>query len=297
MEKGNSKHPSMMSGLFDKISMNDSGFFVLRRLDMRGRKVEMPSAPVRSPIHCFFFVTRGEALITIGEESYFFKDSECAIIPAGQLFSVRYYDDCTGFMGGFHTNFLNTDNEGKNLLHTFGFLRQWGSHKLLFDTQQREYMVNIFERLCAENETGKNSDVIKAYLTAFLVEVDVVFQKTESADNKIGLDNKMCNRFIEMVFKNCNHSISIAEYAEKLNITPPHLYKIIKRFTGKTPLTWINEAVVLEAKKLLSHTDMTINEISAAVGINDPSYFSRLFRKQTGLTPGAFRDRMKQLPV
>jgi len=294
MKEGNRGHPSMMSGLFDRMSTSDSGFFSLRRLDMRGRKVEMPSTPVRSPIHCFFFVTGGEALITIGEESLFFKENECAIIPAGQLFSVRYYDDCTGFMGGFHTNFLNTDNEGKNLLHTFGFLRQWGSHKLLFDAIRGNYVINIFERLCAENETGKNIDIIKAYLTAFLVEVDIVFQKSREPEDNFSLENSLCNNFIELVFKECNHSISIADYAGKLNITSPHLHRIIKRFTGKTPLTWINEAVILEAKKLLCHTGMTINEIAGKVGINDPSYFSRLFKKHSGFTPGDFRERMTQ---
>ena len=283
----------MMSGLFDRISVDDSGFFVVKRLDMRGRKVEMPSAPVRSPIHCFFFVTRGEVLITIGEESSFFKENECAVIPAGQIFSVRYYDDCTGYMGGFHTNFLNTDIEGKNLLHTFGFLRQWGSHKLLFDNNRGSYIANIFERLCIESETGKSTDIIKAYLTAFLVEMDVVFQKSVTPEDEFGVENRLCNNFIELVFEECNHSIPIAKYAGRLNVTPPYLYKIIKQFTGKTPLTWINEAVILEAKKLLCHTEKTINEVAAAVGINDPSYFSRLFKKQTGLTPVAFRDKMK----
>ena len=294
MKEAGGRHPSMMSGLFDRISMDDSGFFVVKRLDMRDRKVEMPSAPVRSPIHCFFFVTKGEVLITIGKESCFFKENECAVIPAGQIFSVCYYDDCTGYMGGFHTNFLNTDIEGKNLLHTFAFLRQWGSHKLLFDHDRGSYISNIFERLCIENETGKSQDIIKAYLTAFLVEVDVVFKKTESAEDRIGLDNGLCNRFVEMVFENCNHAIPIADYAAKLNITPPHLHRIIKRFTGKTPLTWINEAVVLEAKKLLGHTEMTISEVAAGVGIDDPSYFSRIFKKQTGSTPIAFREKMKQ---
>jgi AraC-type DNA-binding domain-containing proteins len=297
MTEKDKNHPSMMSGLFSRIPTDNSALFLIRRLNMSDRKIEMPSDPVRSPIHCFFYITKGEALIEIGEESYFFKEHECAIIPAGQIFSVRYYDDCTGFMGGFHTNFLNTDNEGKNLLHTFGFLRQWGSHKLLFDKEQGNYVINIFERLCTENEAGRNNDIIKAYLTAFLVEVDAVFQKSNLSEDNLNLENRLCNSFIEFVFEQSNHSVSISEYAERLNITPPYLHKIIKRFTGKTPLTWINEAIVLEAKKLLCHTAMTINEIAAKVGINDPSYFSRLFKKQTGLAPVVFRERIKQSTI
>ena len=292
MESHAAKHPSMMSELFGRMIADDAGFFVVRRLNMAGRKVELPSDMIRSPIHCFFFVTRGETLITIGEESLFFKANECAVIPAGQFFSVRYYDDCVGYMGGFHTNFLNTDNEGKNLLHTFSFLRQWGSHKLLFNAAQGNNVANIFERLCIENETEKDRDIIKAYLTAFLVGINVVFQKSKGSEDKLNVDNRLCNNFIELVFERCNHSIPIVDYAEKLNITPIYLNKVTKRFTGKTPLTWINEAVILEAKKLLCHTEMTINEIADKVGINDPSYFSRLFKKQVGITPVAFRDKI-----
>ena len=260
---------------------------------MVGRKVEMPSDPVRSLIHCFFFITKGEALIEIGEESYFFKENECAIIPAGQIFSVRYYDDCTGFMGGFHTNFLNTDTEGKSLLYNFSFLRLWGSHKLRFDSARGSYIFNIFDRLSVENEMGGSRDIMKAYLMTFLVEVDVMFRNTAVEEDETGVENRLCNSFIELVFKECDHSIQVSEYAGRLNVTAAHLYKIVKRFTGKTPLTWINEAIILEAKKMISIGELTISEVAEKVGINDPSYFSRLFKKQAGMTPVEFREKIK----
>ena len=49
-----------------------------------------------------------------------------------------------------------------------------------------------------------------------------------------------------------------------------------------------------EVKALLSHTDLTVNEIAARVGMLDPSYFSRFFRKQVGMTPVDFREKMKK---
>ncbi|MBR3801006.1 MAG: helix-turn-helix domain-containing protein [Rikenellaceae bacterium] len=52
--------------------------------------------------------------------------------------------------------------------------------------------------------------------------------------------------------------------------------------------------MVSEAKALLSHTDLTINEIGARVGVLDPSYFSRFFRKQVGMSPIDFREKMKK---
>ncbi|KAA6332834.1 HTH-type transcriptional regulator CdhR [termite gut metagenome] len=289
----NPHDPSLiMAGLFGKIPLHTE-YFVVRRLDMKGRKVEMPSPPIRAHIHCFFFVTSGEALITIGEESYFFKTSECAVIPAGQVFSVHYFDNCTGYMGGFNTEFLNSNNDGKNLFKSFSALRRWGAHKVLFDEERAKYIGDIFERLFTEHTTRKNKNIIRAYLTTLLTEIEEISRQPDSPANIQQTENGICNKFIELVFEFSDHSIPLSEYAEKLNITKNYLQKIVKRFTDKTPVTWITEAIILEAKVLLCQTDMNMNEISSSVGMMDPSYFSRLFKKQTDMTPQKYREIQK----
>lgn len=280
-----------MANSFKRMSLSDTRIFLIRKLDTHGMKTDMPSGLVRSEIHCFFFVSKGESLITIGEETYLIKENECAIIPAGQVFSVRYYNDCKGFMGGFHTDFLNAGTDGKNILQTFAFLRKWGGHKVTFDEQHALYVANVFERLYEEKQKNENKDILKAYLIALLVEIDGVYENTSNKD--LNINNELCNSFIEYVFENPDLSKPIAFHANRLNITPGHLQKILKRFTGKTPLTWINDAVVLEAKSLLSHTDLPIASIAEKVGIQDPSYFARLFKRQTGLSPAAFRNTLK----
>ncbi|MDR2038330.1 MAG: AraC family transcriptional regulator [Bacteroidales bacterium] len=286
------KGPSVMADLFTRMPLDNRELFVIRKLNVLGSKKEFPSPLIRSAIHCFFFIIKGEALILVGDKSYLFKENECAIVPAGQMFSVRYYNDCIGYMGGFHTDFLNVDSENNNLLRTFGFLRRWSDHKVFFDQAHGNYVRYIFERLCVENEGKKSKHVIKAYLTALLVEIDEVYRKSTDLED-IEVDNRLCNDFVEMVFEQADQSLSIAYYAEKLNITPAHLHKIVKRFTGKTPLSWINEAVLLEAKVMLCHTDMSVNDIAGKVGLQDASYFSRLFKKQVGMTPIAFRNEVK----
>lgn len=279
-----------MMKLFTQMPLHDE-FFVIRELDMKGVKVNLPSRTIRSNIHCFFFITSGEALITIGEQSYFFKTNECAVIPAGQLFSIRYFDSCTGYMGGFSNELMNCGFEGRNLLANFGILRRRGMHKVLFDERHAAYVENLFERLSEENKNGKNSKIIKVYLTSLLTELE---ESSKQSDNDpLPIDNELCNRFIELAFKECNHGIPLSEYACKLNITKGYLNKVVGRFTGKTPLLWIAEAVVMDAKVLLTQTEMTIGEIAARLGFDDPSYFSRLFRKHTELSPVEYRKRSK----
>ena len=284
------KNPSIMAGLFSKMPVNNNALFVIRRLDVSASPKGFPSPLIRSEIHCFFYVVKGEALILIGEKSYLFKANECAVIPAGQMFAVRYYNDCTGYMGGFHIDFLNVDNASNSILRSFGFLRQWGNHKVLFDSMQGDYVRNIFERLCYENEKGNNTKIIKAYLTALLVEIDEVYRNSASSEDELSIENRLCNNFVELVFENANHSLPMAYYADRLNVATAHLHKTIKRFTGKTPLEWVNEAVLLEAKIMLCHTELTVNEIASKVGIHDSSYFSRLFKKHIGTSPVLFRN-------
>lgn len=261
---------------------------------MSNRKMQVDSPLVRSMIHCFFYIRKGEAQITIGDKSYLFKGNECAIIPAGQVFSVQYYNNCVGFMGGFHTDYLSVDNDGSSLLRTFSFLRKWGNHKIHLDESRKVSVNNILERLLFESENARNKEIIKAYLTTLLVEMDVVYKESGVAGESQEINNRLCNQFIEMVFEEVNHSLPISYYAEKLNVSSSHLHRNIKSITEKTPLTWINEAVILEAKIMLVHTNLTIDEIAEKVGIQDASYFARLFKRQTGKTPVAFRSKVEK---
>ncbi len=279
-----------MVGLFGQIPSH-AEYFSIRPLRMKGQKVELPTMSIRSGIHCFVFITEGEALISIGEENYNFKAGECAAIPAGVAFAVRYFDNCSGYMGGFNDLYLN--GEGKSPVQAFSALRRWGYHKVRFEQEQAGRIGDIFEKLLEEHITRQNKNIVRAYLTILLSEIEETLQDGENGPQT---ESNLCNRFIEEAFQTSNLSVPLAEYAEKLNITQNYLHKTVKRFTGKTPHTWITEAVILEAKVLLCQSEQTVGEIAFTLGINDPAYFSRFFKKQTGFTPQEYRKKSKDSP-
>lgn len=280
--------PHIMAELFGRIPSDNPDFFIIRRLDMRGRKVEVASPPIESPVHCFFHLTEGEAMISVGKDLYFFQPGECSVIPAGQVFSIRYFDDCTGYMGGFSGELLS-DN-GQNPLHVYTSLRRWGYHKVTFAAGVADDINGIFRRLYAENETARNPKIIKAYLTALMTEIE---ETAGHSQNPVG-GNSICDRFLELMFERYNQNRPLSHYASEMNISEEHLRKIVKSNTRKSPLEWINEARVLEAKSLLFNTDMTVSEISHRVGVDDSAYFSRLFKKNTGTNPAAYRSERKK---
>lgn len=282
--------PSVMHERFGKMPLTDPGLFTIKRLESRSSPTASPSPPIRTGVHCFVFVESGETLVTIGTETYLFKANECAVIPAGQVFTVRYWHECTGFMGGFHTDFLSADCSGRSLMRTFPFLRKWGDHKVRFDSGQAPFVLNILHRLLGECGGGGNGDVLRTYLTALLVEIE---QARAKGGEEPDIDNRLCNRFVEYVFEHPGDGHSLGFHAERLNVSPPHLTRTVKKLTSKTPLQWINEAVVLEAKVLLSHTDLPVGEIAERVGHSDPSYFTRMFRRHVGMAPLAYRAGSK----
>src|SRR5690242_14235080 len=82
----------------------------------------------------------------------------------------------------------------------------------------------------------------------------------------------------------------LAFYAEKLAMTPDRLNDHVKRATGVTAGHLIRQRVLTEAKRQLVFTNQAIHEIAYDLAFSDPSHFTRFFRKQTGMTPQAFRD-------
>ena len=82
---------------------------------------------------------------------------------------------------------------------------------------------------------------------------------------------------------------SPAAYARQLHVSPNHLNAMLKQETGFSVSYWISHAVVLEAKRLLAYRTLDVKEIAALLGYADGPYFSRLFKKQAGVSPGAFR--------
>lgn len=81
------------------------------------------------------------------------------------------------------------------------------------------------------------------------------------------------------------------EYASRLNISTAYLNECVKATTGRSVSYHIQQRIVLEAKRLLYHSDSSVKEIAAQLGYDDYSYFTRLFVKISGMTPLAFRSK------
>ncbi len=141
----------------------------------------------------------------------------------------------------------------------------------------------------------KNSKEIICIILKILI---LLYRRNSLFDSK-GIEsvhkNQLLTEFRKLV-NNKYHTLKTPrEYASELNITPNYLNSLCQKFFNKTVSEIIKERIVLEAKRLLMHSRLTISEISYKLGFNDNSYFGRYFKKATGLTPNKFRTLWQNL--
>lgn len=101
-------------------------------------------------------------------------------------------------------------------------------------------------------------------------------------------------QFKHLLSENFKTTKSPSQYAQLLNYSPSHLNESVKKVTGFSVSYWIHQQIILEAKRLLYYTDMTVKEIAFFLNYEDHTYFSRLFSKIEGLSPGAFRSKFRK---
>ncbi|MGW2703814.1 helix-turn-helix domain-containing protein [Streptomyces sp. NPDC001340] len=133
--------------------------------------------------------------------------------------------------------------------------------------------------------------VLRHTLTAFLLRLaHLAASSAESSRERADTTFTLFRDAVEQGFAT-NHSVSA--YADALGYSRRTLVRAVGAATGETPKGFIDKRVVLEAKRLLAHTDMPIGRVGAAVGFPDAANFSKFFHLHTGVTPAAFRAELR----
>jgi AraC family transcriptional activator of pobA len=133
--------------------------------------------------------------------------------------------------------------------------------------------------------------VIHALLQSFLVIVAGCYNVSLGKDIKVSRPAKLSSAFKKLLVSELRSNKSPAEYAATLNVSEAYLSEALKKTTGFPVSYWIQHEVMMEAKRLLYHSELTVKEIAHDLGYTDHSYFSRLFRKVTGTSAIIFRKQ------
>ncbi|HEY0939818.1 MAG TPA: helix-turn-helix domain-containing protein [Steroidobacter sp.] len=111
---------------------------------------------------------------------------------------------------------------------------------------------------------------------------------------RTGADSVLAAKYRALIEANFRAPMQVADYAKRLCVSSERLRQACVRSTASSPLALLNARRLLEAKRSLLYTGMSVGLIAEACGFADPAYFSRFFTQRTGMSPKAYRTRQKR---
>ena len=133
-------------------------------------------------------------------------------------------------------------------------------------------------------------ETVQHFIISLLYNLKYTYEQTRTTTPlRLSRREEIFRRFIALVNEHSKQDCSVNFYADKLCLTPHYLSTIIREASGQTVMQWINQSVVLEAKVLLKHSDLLIFQISDELNFPNPSFFSKFFKRMTGMTPAEYQ--------
>jgi AraC-like DNA-binding protein len=199
----------------------------------------------------------------------------------------------SGYYCIFDENFFSLIANQSPPLPFFSLLKHGNECIINIPPDRLERFNLIFDLIYSlyKSATEYKTILIASYLLVVLKEAGLILKQFYQINHSNGGTSAdiITRRFEDLIAKHYLQKQTVKAYAEMLFITPDHLSKTVKTTAGKTALELIKDRILADAKALLHYSTMNISEIAYSLGFEDCSYFTRLFRKKTGVAPGQYR--------
>ena len=160
------------------------------------------------------------------------------------------------------------------------------------DIPQYRYLLDLLAREHARLDGYGRSDLLRHLLLSLLLMLERVRQDmVQASPHPHDPQAAVYHQFLSLLEANYKQTHFVADYAAELGLSPRQLSRILLRLTGRTAKQLIDDRLILDAKRYLRHSNYSVKEISYNLGYKDPSYFSRIFRHYTSLSPKVYRGK------
>ena len=280
------------SRLFDD---NSEKIFTIRKIcDFNEEEIEHNLMPHLHDFYSIFWIESGEATHATEFVEYSLKADTILFVPPG--LKHRMYIDSS--VGGtyilFNEEFIRYNQKNHVPLKEYRLFNNPDFKSLITVLpERRDKLLNITNLIFDELRTSDDysQEIVLNLLHLFLLESRRIFDQQNQAgiEKQAETPDSTIIQFKLLIENNFQTQKNVSSYAEMMNINPSCLNEMAKRTTGITAGELIRNRVIDETKKLLYSSSMSGKEIAFQLGFDDPAYFSRFFRKYTGLTLKEFR--------
>lgn len=245
------------------------------------------------PYSMIRYIQNGNAKFIIDDTTYQLGKDDIVYIPQGSTLFCEALTDDFGFMSiRFTATFPLIDSE------VWSEILGFDTKVKCTDPQIKYYFQSIIRE---KDSTGRGKHyTLRGYLeliVGYLISSSEAFSARSAKPKRPKLGNKNDSRvevILAYMLKNYKENISIEEMSRLVNVSVSSLRRLFKQHTGKSPSDYLIELKMVAAAKKILETDERISDIAYQVGIEDPNYFSRVFKKHFGVTPFSYRQLARE---
>ena len=157
--------------------------------------------------------------------------------------------------------------------------------------EELELVLRYFDSLRAlieENQQKVALNMVRS-LIYYLGECKTNYPKKVSLTRA----EQICGQYISLIELHCHEQHRVEWYADKLHLSPKYLSNVVKKTLNSSPNAYIDQAILRQAKSLLSSTSLSVQQIADRLGFQNQSHFGTFFKRQTGLNPSGFKKMLK----
>lgn len=230
----------------------------------------------------FFFVLEGECFLSVDAQSYIVKKGQLAFLPKGKM---RMYTQASEKFSMYEMRFKAELNGGNDLMDVLGLSEQ----NFVVDVDNINELSALFEN-SNRDELFKNL-VYDVAWCANIINIIKIYaeQRKKQSDS----DYLFFKPVFEYMTLNLANQVKLEELAAIVHMHPTYFVKKFGEKCGMPPLAYLNNIRMYKAMSLLAGTDESIEAIAKSVGITDASYFARMFKKHTGISPTEYKNIFK----
>jgi len=257
---------------------------------------EMPTfiaddSPHVLTFHDIVLVTRGRGRIVLDGESHPVAPGVVVFTLPGQMREWKLSSPLDGACLFFTEDFVAdafSDPRFLDRFRFFGAARKSGTLQL--EPGERRLFLRGFDEMRTELATFRKDATHS--LRASLYQLLVLLNRWYVArygEPEGAVTHRLVERFRRLVDRDFRRRHRVSEYAAQLGLTPGHLSTLCRTHTQRSAGATIRARIVAEARKLLLYSDLSAAAIGDRLGFDDPAYFARFFRRETGIPPTRFR--------
>ncbi|SDH41190.1 helix-turn-helix domain-containing protein [Chitinophaga filiformis] len=232
--------------------------------------------------------------IKYGQGYYDFEEGGMAFLAPNQLVTMSEDESCLdGYILFFHADLIRNYPLGKNI-QQYGFFAYGVNEALFLSDKEKKVITGLFENIA--DELDNNTDVFSQ--DVLVSQIELLLNYSNRFYNRQFLTRKAIHNdlisqmdtYLNGRFENQSGGIpTVPEVAKHLNVSPRYLSDMLKTLTGQSAQQHIHDRLIEKAKETLSTTRLTVAEIAYQLGFEHPQSFNKLFKRQTNLSPNAFR--------